>query len=79
MAALGGKTRDHGSTLVVAALSSAFGVVLLQATGIIATAIQSDVVGESASVRLALSLVTTVFTVIAFYVGAIVTANTFGT
>ncbi|MET0853810.1 MAG: FtsX-like permease family protein [Microterricola sp.] len=78
-ATFGGTTRDHGSTLVVAALSSAFGVVLLQATGIIATAIQSDAVGESASVRLALSLVTTVFTVIAFYVGAIVTANTFGT
>ncbi|AMB58660.1 ABC transporter permease [Microterricola viridarii] len=75
----GAHTRDHASTLVVASLSSAFGVVLLQATGIIATTVQSDVVGQSDSVRLALSLVTTVFTVIAFYVGAIVTANTFST
>lgn len=74
-----GQARDHASTLVVAALSSAFGVVLLQATGIITTTVSSDVVGESESVRLALSIVTTVFTVIAFYVGAIVTANTFST
>ncbi|PPL18665.1 ABC transporter permease [Microterricola pindariensis] len=73
------QARDHASTLTVAALSSAFGVVLLQATGIIATSVESDVVGESDSVRLALSIVTTVFTVIAFYVGAIVTANTFST
>lgn len=74
-----GLLSGHGATLVVTALSSAFGVVLLQASGIIATVVQGDAVAGSGSVRLALSLVTAVFTMIAVYVGAIVTANTFST
>ncbi|MFC6355789.1 ABC transporter permease [Luethyella okanaganae] len=78
--AASGKTRDHGSSIVVAALSSAFGVVLLQATGVIASVVAADSeVGGDGSVRFGLTIVTAVFTMIAVYVGAIVTANTFAT
>ncbi|WP_419818997.1 ABC transporter permease [Glaciibacter flavus] len=78
--ALSSHPRDHVATIVVAALSSAFGVVMLEASGIIATAVGADeVVSGSTTVRLVLSVVTSVFTLIAVYVGAIVTANTFAT
>ncbi|THG35168.1 FtsX-like permease family protein [Glaciibacter flavus] len=78
--ALSSHPRDHVATIVVAALSSAFGVVMLEASGIIATAVGTDeVVSGSTTVRLVLSVVTSVFTLIAVYVGAIVTANTFAT
>ncbi len=73
------ENRHSTSTLVVAALSAAFGVILLQATSVISTVVGTDAVGGSEAVRLALGMVTLIFTMIAFYVGAIVTANTFGT
>ncbi|MCI2958770.1 FtsX-like permease family protein [Agromyces atrinae] len=73
------RPRDHGATLVVTALASAFGVVLLEATSVLTTVIENDAVGSSGNVRLGLTAVTGVFALIAVYVGAIVTANTFAT
>jgi putative ABC transport system permease protein len=69
----------HGASILVAALSAAFGVVLLMATDVLATYISATSLGEHGSVRLALLIVAAVFVVIAVYVGAIVTANTFAT
>lgn len=75
-----GPAREHGSSLLVAALSSAFGVALLQATGLLAGAIaQDDVASESGSIAFMFGLVALVFFTVAIYVGAIVTANTFAT
>ena len=73
--------REHRSSILVAALSSAFGVALLQITSVLSTVIAADdVTGSSGStVPLLLGLVATVFMVIAIYVGAIVTSNTFAT
>src|SRR5690349_13146222 len=73
--------REHGPSVLVAALSSAFGVALLQITGVLSFIITSDpVTGSSRTVvPLMLGLVATVFIVIAVYVGAVVTANTFAT
>ncbi|RNE58541.1 ABC transporter permease [Cryobacterium tepidiphilum] len=71
--------REHRSSILVAALSSAFGVVLLQVTDALATMIGADDVSGHGSVAMALAIVAFVFIAIAVYVGAIVTANTFAT
>lgn len=72
--------REHGASVLVAALASAFGVTLLQLTGALAAVIRADdVTGSSGTVALLLSLVAIVFIVIAIYVSAVVTANTFAT
>ncbi|WP_157156355.1 ABC transporter permease [Diaminobutyricimonas sp. LJ205] len=72
--------KEHGSSILVAVLSSAFGVALLQATGLLASAIaQDDVASESGSIAAMFGVVAMVFFTIAIYVGAIVTANTFAT
>lgn len=72
--------REHASSILVAGLSAAFGVSLLQVTGVLADVIVADdVTGASAMVTLMLQVVAFVFIVIAVYVGAIVTVNTFAT
>lgn len=72
--------REHASSILVATLSSAFGVALLQVTGVLATAIAADpVTGQSGTVRLMLTVLAWVFIAIAIYVGSIVTVNTFAT
>ena len=73
--------REHGPSVLVAALSSAFGVALLQITNVLSFIISSDSVTGSSqtAVPIMLALVATVFMVIAIYVGAIVTSNTFAT
>ncbi len=72
--------REHVPSVLVTALSAAFGVALLQLTGVLAQAIAADdVTGESDTVALMLGIVAVVFIGIAVYVGAIVTANTFAT
>jgi len=72
--------REHASSILVAGLSAAFGVALLQVTGVLADVIAADdVAGSSAMVALMLQVVAFVFIVIAVYVGAIVTVNTFAT
>jgi putative ABC transport system permease protein len=69
----------HGASILVASLSAAFGVVLLMATDALSTYIRATSLAEHGSVRLALLIVAAVFIVIAVYVGAIVTTNTFAT
>ncbi|MFD5864003.1 FtsX-like permease family protein [Agromyces sp. NPDC127015] len=72
--------RDQWPTLVVATIAGTFGVLLLQVTGLLAAAIRADdVTGESDTVALMLSVLATVFIVIAVYVSAIVTTNTVAT
>jgi putative ABC transport system permease protein len=73
------KQADHRPSLIVTALSAAFGVTLIQATAYLTTMITADDIGSRAAVQVALSMVAGVFIVIAVYVGAIVTANTFAT
>ena len=70
----------HASSVLVAALSSAFGVLLLEVTGVLAQIIRGDdVTGSSQMVTVLLQTLAFVFIVIAVYVGAIVTSNTFAT
>jgi putative ABC transport system permease protein len=68
-------------SILVAALSSSFGVTLLLVISVLSQVISADsVVGESqTAVPLMLSIVASIFIVIAVYVSAIVTANTFST
>ncbi|HEX5860159.1 MAG TPA: ABC transporter permease [Microbacterium sp.] len=69
-----------GASILVAALSSAFGVVLLTATGYIAAVLRADpFLGDSETLGLVLGILSMIFLGIAIYVGAIVTANTFST
>ena len=69
----------RGASLLVAALASAFGVVLLQVTSVLATVISGDDVGSIGAVKSALTLVAVLFITIAVYVSSIVTTNTVAT
>ncbi|RUQ97138.1 ABC transporter permease [Labedella endophytica] len=71
--------RDYRATLLVAALSGAFGALLLQGTVLLTDLVAGGSVGSKESTRLALGLVAVVFFAIAIFVGGIVTANTVGT
>jgi putative ABC transport system permease protein len=72
--------REHGSSILVALLSSAFGVALLQVTGVLSDVISADpLTGASGTVAVMLAVVAWVFIAIAIYVGSIVTVNTFST
>nr|WP_221234203.1 ABC transporter permease [Terrimesophilobacter mesophilus] len=71
--------RDHRASVLVAALSSAFGVLLLEVTGALSTLVTADDIGRHAAVSVSLTIVAFVFLTIAVYVGAIVTTNTFAT
>jgi putative ABC transport system permease protein len=71
---------EHFPSTLVATLSAAFGVCLLETTGVLSQVISADsVTGSSRTVGVFLQIVASVFIVIAVYVGAIVTANTFAT
>jgi putative ABC transport system permease protein len=71
--------REHRASILVAALSSAFGVALLACTNVLGAYIAGSALGGGPSVTIALAVVAGVFFVIAVYVGAIVTTNTFAT
>lgn len=71
--------RDHRASVLVAALSSAFGVALLATTNVLSAYIRSTELGASKTVTIVLAIVAGIFFVIAVYVGAIVTTNTFAT
>jgi putative ABC transport system permease protein len=71
--------REHASSILVAALSSTFGVVLLLATGDLATLVGSSNASDHGAVRAGLSVVAWVFLAIALYTAAVVTSNTFAT
>ncbi|MEY9953598.1 FtsX-like permease family protein [Leifsonia sp. EB34] len=71
--------RDHRASVLVSALSSAFGVALLACTNVLGAYIAASPMGAHGSARFALGLVAGIFFVIAVFVGAIVTTNTFAT
>lgn len=71
--------RDHVVTIVVAALSSLFAATLILGTGVMTAAIDPGIAEESMTFKVTLLIVSSVFILIALYVGAIVTANTFST
>jgi len=73
--------KQHGPSILVAALSSAFGVALLQVVDVLSKIIAADDVtgASSKTVPLFLMIVAVIFMTIAVYVGAIVTSNTFAT
>jgi len=72
--------REHRPSILVASLSAAFGVSLLQVTANLALVISSDdVTGSSPALRAFLQVIAVAFIIIATYVGAVVTANTFST
>jgi putative ABC transport system permease protein len=74
------RERGMGASILVAALSSAFGVVLISATGFIGAMLSADpYVGDSETLAFVLSFLTTLLVGVAVYVAAIVTANTFST
>ncbi len=74
-----GKVREHVATIVVAALGTLFAVTLILGTGILTAALDPALIEESGTFRLMLLMVSVIFIIIALYVGAIVTANTFAT
>lgn len=67
--------RERSATGLVAGLCTVFGVVLIEAMGVITAATQAQ--AGAAGIRFALGIAAVVFIIIALYVGAIVTANTF--
>jgi putative ABC transport system permease protein len=71
--------KGHGPSILVASLSAAFGVGLLQITGWMSAALSQGAAGSSNTGALLLQIVALVFIVIAVYVSAIITANTFAT
>ncbi|MES2171701.1 MAG: ABC transporter permease, partial [Actinomycetota bacterium] len=72
--------KNNAASVLVASLSSAFGVTLLEVTNVLSAIIrENDVTGSSGTVRVILAVVAWVFIAIAVYVGTIVTANTFAT
>ncbi|WP_053385143.1 ABC transporter permease [Leucobacter celer] len=71
--------REHAATIVVSALSTMFAVTLILFTGVLTAALDPALIAESGTFRMMLLVVSFVFIVIALYVGAIVTANTFAT
>lgn len=74
------RERGMGASVLVAALSSAFGGVLLTATGFVGAMLRSDsYLGGSGTLAVVLPIVSAIFLGIAIYVGATVTANTFAT
>lgn len=71
--------REHRASILVAALSSAFGVALLACTNVLGAFIERSAMGAHGSALFALALAAGIFFVIAVFVGAIVTTNTFAT
>ncbi|MGL4256293.1 MAG: FtsX-like permease family protein [Microbacterium sp.] len=74
------RERGMGASILVATISSAFGAVLLSATGYIAAILRADpYIGQSEVLAVVLMILTVILTGVAVYVAAIVTANTFST
>lgn len=74
------RERGMGATILVSAISTAFGVVLLSATGYLSNALGSNPeYGDSGTMTLVLMLLSGILLAVAVYVAAIVTANTFST
>jgi putative ABC transport system permease protein len=74
------RERGMGASVLVAAISTAFGVLLISATAYIAALLRADpYVGDSEMLAFVLSFLTVVLVGVAVYVASIVTANTFAT
>src|SRR5690606_22821596 len=72
------RERGMGASVLVAALSSAFGVTLLATTAFLGFLAKSTM-GEGGTLTMMVGILSGIFIIIAMYVGAIVTANTFST
>ncbi|GAA2986200.1 putative ABC transport system permease protein [Microbacterium terrae] len=74
------RDRGMGASILVAAISTAFGAVLLTATGYIAAIVAADpFIGGGDTVAIVLAILTVLLVGVAVYVAAVVTANTFAT
>ena len=74
------RDRGMGASMLVAGIATAFGVVLISATGFIGAILKSDpATRDSETVAFVLSFIVFVLVGVAVYVAAIVTANTFAT
>lgn len=74
------RERGMGASILVAAISSAFGALLLSATGYIAALMRADpYIGSSGILAVVLGMLTVILVGVAVYVAAIVTTNTFST
>jgi len=74
------RDRGMGASILVAALSSAFGVVLVEATAYIGAMLQADpYIGDSGTLAVVVAILSVLLIGVALYVAAIVTANTFAT
>ncbi|WP_458351954.1 FtsX-like permease family protein [Pacificispira sp. HM-600] len=74
------RERGMGASILVAALSSAFGVVLISATGYIGAFLFADeMIGSSGTLAVVVGILTVLLLGVAVFVAAIVTANTFAT
>ena len=74
------RERGMGASILVAAISTAFGVLLISATAYIAAMLRADpYIGDSGTLAFVLSFLTVLLVGVAVYVASIVTANTFAT
>jgi putative ABC transport system permease protein len=74
------RERGMGASILVSAISTAFGVVLISASGYIGAMLRVDpALSDSETLAFVLSFMTFVLVGLAVYVAAIVTANTFST
>lgn len=74
------RERGMGASILVAALATAFGVILVEMTGYIGATLQSDpFIGGSETLAIVVGILSVLLTGVAMYVAAIVTANTFST
>ena len=74
------RERGMGASILVAAISTAFGVLLLSATGFIIAVFEADpTIGNTGTLGAVRSIMTFILLGVAVYVSSIVTANTFST
>ncbi|MBW8762121.1 MAG: ABC transporter permease [Microbacterium sp.] len=74
------RDRGMGASVLVATLSAAFGVVLVETTAYIGAVLQADpFIGDSGTLAVVVAILSVLLTAVAMYVAAIVTANTFST
>lgn len=74
------RERGMGASILVATLSSAFGVVLIAATGYLGAILLADrFIGGSETLAVVVGILTALLLGVAVYVAAVVTANTFAT
>lgn len=74
------RERGMGASILVGAISSAFGAMLLTATGFIAGVLRADpFYGDSDTLAVVIAILSVLLIAVAMYVAAVVTANTFAT